>query len=76
MFVISNSEGDCLNPCRWLGGELDTPIGTEFCIAIDELAFTVSGLAGPPSTVLEPATLALMATGLTMLGYVARRRRV
>jgi len=43
-------------------------------VAIDDLTFTVSDLAGPPAVVPEPATWALMGTGLAMLGFVARRR--
>jgi len=45
-------------------------------VAIDDLSFTVSNLNVPPSVVPEPATWALMGTGLAMLGVVARRRRV
>jgi len=45
-------------------------------VGLDDLRFTVSDLAAPPSVVPEPTTWALMGTGLAMLGVVAQRRRV
>ena len=66
--------GQAVPTPQFFGFIADAPVGTVTIVASADVAIYDNFTTGTPNVVPEPATVALLATGLGIVGAVARRR--